>query len=80
MKRLHFLVCLALVVLAAAVPAVAAPRDAGLYPDLRTVIPTHLGIQNQQQREILRFSNGIANTGPGPWRMRPEPPRGATPR
>jgi hypothetical protein len=77
MKRLHFLVCLALVVLAAAVPAVAAPRDAGLYPDLRTVIPTHLGIQNQQQREILRFSNGIANTGPGPWRMRPEPPPGS---
>ena len=77
MKRLHFLVCLALVVLAAAVPAVAGPRDAGLYPDLRTVVPTHLGIQNQQQREILRFSNGIANTGPGPWRMRPEPPPGS---
>jgi hypothetical protein len=34
MKRLHFLVCLALVVLAAAVPAVAAPRDAGLYPGM----------------------------------------------
>jgi hypothetical protein len=29
---------------------------------------------NEHQREILRFSNGIANTGPGPWALRPEPP------
>jgi hypothetical protein len=45
-----------------------------LYPDLRTVVPTHLQIVNQQQRDILRFSNGIANTGAGPWAMRPDPP------
>ncbi len=77
MQWLHLLVCLALAILAAAVPTAAGPQDAGLYPDLRTVVPAHLGIQNKQQREILRFSNGIANTGPGPWRMRPEPPPGS---
>src|SRR4028119_1234536 len=55
--------------------ASAAPsKSAGLYPDLQTVVPTHLGIQNQQQRTTLRFSNGIANTGLGPWRMRPDLP------
>ena len=43
-----------------------------LYPDLRTVVPTHLAIANQQQRDILRFSNGIANTGHGPWAVRAE--------
>jgi hypothetical protein len=47
---------------------------AGLLPDLRTVVPTHLQLVNQQQRETLRFSNGIANTGVGPWALRPEPP------
>jgi hypothetical protein len=45
----------------------------GLYPDMRTVVPQHLNLVNSQQREILRFSNGIANTGPGPWALRPEP-------
>lgn len=44
------------------------------YPDLRTVVPAQLQLVNQQQRETLRFSNGIANTGPGPWAMRPDPP------
>ena len=29
-------------------------------------------IMNQQQRDILRFSNGIANTGDGPWALRPD--------
>jgi hypothetical protein len=29
---------------------------------------------NKQKREILRFSNGVANTGAGPWQMRPEFP------
>lgn len=43
-------------------------------PDLRTVVPLHLQIINKQQREILRFSNGVANTGDGPWRMRPRFP------
>jgi hypothetical protein len=42
-----------------------APSDPGLLPDIRTVVPRHLGIQNQQQHDYLRFSNGIANTGAG---------------
>jgi Lysyl oxidase len=46
--------------------------DTTLYPDLRTVVPQHLQLVNQQQRETLRFSNGIANTGGGPWALRPE--------
>lgn len=44
----------------------------GLYPDLQTVVPKHLSIQNTQQGEILRFTNGIANRGGGAWRLRPE--------
>ncbi len=51
----------------------------GLYPDLRAVVPQHVQLVNQQQREMLRFSNGLANTGAGPWALRPEPPpRSAT--
>ncbi len=45
-----------------------------LYPDLRTVVPQHLQLVNAGQQEILRFSNGIANTGAGPWALRPDPP------
>jgi hypothetical protein len=50
------------------------PADTALYPDLRTVVPAHLNLVNQQQQDILRFSNGIANTGAGPWAVRPDPP------
>jgi hypothetical protein len=50
--------------------------SAGLYPDLQTVVPRHIGVQNTAQREYLRFANGIANTGPGHLRMRPDPPFG----
>ncbi len=49
------------------------PENA-ILPDLMTVVPKHLGIQNQQQREILRFSNGLANLGEGPWWLAPEFP------
>ncbi len=67
-----------LVALATAAAAAAAPDggpsgSAALYPDLRTVVPQHLQLVNAGQEEILRFSNGIANTGPGPWALRPEP-------
>lgn len=48
--------------------------NSALYPDMRTVVPKHLNLVNEHQREYLRFSNGIANTGPGPWAMRPDPP------
>jgi hypothetical protein len=50
------------------------PSGPGLLPDLRTVVPTHLQLVNEHQLETLRFSNGIANTGAGPWALRPEPP------
>jgi len=53
--------------------------DTSLYPDLRTVVPAHLNLVNQQQNEYLRFSNGIANTGGGPWALRPDPPIGTAP-
>lgn len=56
----------------------AAPQTTGLLPDLQTVVPQHLGMVNEHQREILRFSNGIANTGAGDWRMRPTFPLDAT--
>ena len=44
------------------------------YPDIRTVVPRHLNLVNEHQKEILRFSNGIANTGPGPWALAPDRP------
>ncbi|HEX6287969.1 MAG TPA: lysyl oxidase family protein [Herpetosiphonaceae bacterium] len=70
------LCCLSII---AATAVFAAPQSSGLYPDMRTVVPAHLQLVNQQQQEILRFSNGIANTGPGPWALRPDPPlSGAT--
>src|SRR3989304_8866816 len=56
----------------------AGPRRSGLPPDLRTVVPKHLQVVNDHQREVLRFSNGIANTGDGPWRMRPRFPLGTS--
>jgi hypothetical protein len=58
----------------ATVTAGKAPASTGLLPDMRTVVPTHLQLVNEHQQETLRFSNGIANTGPGPWALRPDPP------
>ena len=52
-------------------PSGATPNPA-YFPDLRTVVPLHLNLVNQGQNEYLRFSNGIANTGPGPWALRAE--------
>ena len=46
----------------------------GLLPDMRTVVPAHLQLVNEHQKETLRFANGIANTGLGPWALRPDPP------
>jgi hypothetical protein len=66
------LVSLAAIAVAVTATSDAAPAPGGLYPDLRTVVPRHLNLVNQQQRELLRFSNGIANTGAGPWALRPE--------
>lgn len=46
----------------------------GKLADIRTVVPQQLNMVNEHQREMLRFSNLIANTGAGPWRLRPEFP------
>ena len=43
----------------------------GLLADLQTVVPKHLGLQNKQQRDVLRFTNGVANLGAGDFRMAP---------
>jgi hypothetical protein len=43
----------------------------GLVPDLQTVVPTHVQLVHQQGQDILRFSNGIANTGDGDWALKP---------
>ncbi|HVL52991.1 MAG TPA: lysyl oxidase family protein [Vitreimonas sp.] len=56
--------------------AAARPSSGGLLPDIRAVVPTHLQLVNAHQRDVLRFSNGVANTGAGDWRMRPEYPSG----
>jgi hypothetical protein len=56
----------------AAKPTSPPAPDPALFPDLRTVVPQHLNLVNQRQEEYLRFSNGIANTGPGPWALRAE--------
>jgi Lysyl oxidase len=48
------------------------PSSGGLYPDLRAAVPHHFTVQNNQQREFLRFSNLIGNTGQGALRLRPE--------
>jgi Lysyl oxidase len=73
MRRLIVGLGLAAVALIPAGTTTAGPSTAGLVPDLRTVVPQHLQLVNAGQRETLRFSNGIANTGAGGWALRPEP-------
>jgi hypothetical protein len=46
----------------------------GRLPDIQTVVPQHLNFVNEHKREVLRFTNLIANTGDGPWRLRPDFP------
>ena len=46
--------------------------EGGPYPDLRAANPHHFTVQNNQQREFLRFSNMVANTGAGDLILRPE--------
>jgi hypothetical protein len=75
-QRLAFAIVVAFVpVLWLATMATGGPPTStgpGLYPDLQTAAPHHFGVQNTQQREYLRFSNLIANTGAGDLRLRPE--------
>jgi hypothetical protein len=49
------------------------PSGSGaLYPDFASAVPHHFTVQNTGQEEFLRFSNGIANIGAGPFQIRPE--------
>jgi len=59
-------------------PCTAEALGGGRLPDIRTVVPQQLNLVNEHQREVLRFSNLIANTGAGPWRLRPEFPLDGT--
>lgn len=58
----------------AAQPVVGSSTDAqglgGLLPDIIEEVPKHLSVQNQQQREILRFSTTHWNFGDGPLQVR----------
>jgi hypothetical protein len=73
MRRVIVALGLAALALIPAGPTVAGPSTTGLVPDMRTVVPQHLQLVNAGQKEILRFSNGIGNTGVGGWALRPEP-------
>lgn len=42
----------------------------GVLPDILEEVPKHLGVQNAQQREILRFSTTHWNFGAGPLQIR----------
>jgi hypothetical protein len=72
--------CLAIVagLLLSLTPGLAAaaeqPCAGARVPDLVTVVPQHLNLVNEHQREVVRFSGAIANIGDGPMRMRPEYP------
>jgi hypothetical protein len=68
------LLCGVLLVGAVGLPRVeSAQTSVGLYPDLQVVVPQHLAIQRTEGEELLYFSNGIANRGAGPLRLRADP-------
>ena len=62
---------LAALLLAAPLSLPAHSASTGLLPDIQTIVPKQLQIVNAHQRELLRFSNGIVNTGVGHFRLRP---------
>lgn len=70
--RMSFVVVLVALGVAAPAAAHSSGGMPGIFPDLRAAVPGHLGVQNDHQREYLRFSNLIANTGDGALRLRPE--------
>lgn len=45
-----------------------------VLPELRAIVPDHLQVVHKQQSDELRFTNGIANLGPGHWQMIPDFP------
>src|SRR6187431_820554 len=54
------------------------PPPQNRFPDLRTVVPQHLQIVYAHDREVLRLTNGVANTGIGVWQMIPVNPNADT--
>jgi hypothetical protein len=48
------------------------PCVGGLEPNLQPIVPHQLQIQNTGGREYLRLTNGLANTGQGPWHLEPQ--------
>lgn len=58
--------------IAAATSNAAPAGPAAYYPDLQTVVPSHLQLVNKQQRDVLRFTNGFVNLGGGPLALRPD--------
>lgn len=50
--------------------------EAGLLPELRTVVPQDVQLVRSGGRDIIRFSNAIANTGRGPLHIVPRFPGG----
>ncbi len=80
MKKTHIFIGIFIMGAASAATAAECIIPPGtLLPDLQTVVPGHLGIQNAHQQEVLRFSNGIANLGAGPLWMEPEFPNDDAP-
>lgn len=63
---------LAALLLAAPLSLAAQSAQSGLLPDIQTIVPKQVQIVNAHQRELLRFSNGIVNTGAGHFRLRPK--------
>ncbi len=73
MNKLPVMISASIVLaLSAGAPITVFANKTGLYPDIRTVVPEKLQLVHEHQRDILRFSNGIANTGEGPWALRPD--------
>jgi len=52
--------------------AKAQDNSMGLLPDFQTVVIKHMQIQNEHGREMLRLTNGIANSGMGHLQLRPD--------
>jgi hypothetical protein len=60
----------ALLVVPGSDAAKAPPAATPLYPNVVEEVPSHLGIQNDHQREWLRFSTTHINFGPGNLQIR----------
>src|SRR5205085_231242 len=74
MKPLTYTLAAAACGLAVAFPAFASGSKTAastpLYPDVVEVVPSHLAIQNDHQREWLRFSTTHINVGKGNLQIR----------